>query len=181
MRAIVPCMGHGLTARNQFYVDALERRKTPGMPKHATLALFHIVGTHDLMHAHFSVVIAKHGVSVAGWNMLNLLNTSETGARPMHELSELMLVSRQNVTQLVDGLERKKLVVRSTSKEDGRVKNVELTKAGRELVDEVQGPHFEEIREVFKALRDPEVELLCDYLVRLQSRLLDLKAKREKR
>lgn len=176
-------MGHRLTARNQFYVDAVDRRlkRTPGLPKHATLALFHIVSAHDLMHAHFSVVIAKYGVSVAGWNLLNLLNTAESGARAMHELSELMLVSRQNITQLVDGLEKKKLVARSTSKEDGRVKNVEITRAGRELVEAAQGPHFEEIREVFKALRDPEVELLCDYLVRLQARLLELKDKREKR
>lgn len=176
-------MGHSLTARNQFYTEAMERRlkRTPGIPKHATLALFHIVSAHDLLHAHFSVVIAKYGVSVAGWNMLNLLSSAESGARPMHELSELMLVSRQNITQLVDGLEKKKLVARATSKEDGRVKNVEITKAGRELVELAQGPHFEEIKEVFKALRDPEVELLCDYLVRIQARLLDLKAQRDKR
>ncbi|MFO0611177.1 MAG: MarR family transcriptional regulator [Polyangiaceae bacterium] len=175
-------MGHSLTARNQFYADAIDRRlkKTPGIPKHATVALYHIVSAHDLLHAHFSVVIAKYGVSVAGWNMLNLLCTSESGARPMHELSELMLVSRQNITQLVDGLEKKKLVVRQTSKEDGRVKNVEVTKAGRDLVDRAQRPHFDEIRAVFADLRDPEVELLCDYLVRIQERILKLRAEREK-
>jgi DNA-binding MarR family transcriptional regulator len=176
-------MRRSLGARSQFYVDAIDRRmkKTPGIPRNPTLALFHILWAHDLLHAHFSVSIAKYGVSVAGWNMLNLLATAESGSRPMHELSELMLVSRQNITQLVDGLEKKKLVSRTSSKEDGRVKNVEITKAGRDLVEKAQKPHFEEIREVFTGLREPEVELLCDYLVRIQERLLELKEERDKR
>jgi DNA-binding MarR family transcriptional regulator len=168
-------------ARTKFYLDAIERRikKTPGVPKQATMALYHIAATHDLLHAHFTPIAAKYGVSLAGWNLINLLNATEEGARPMHELSQLMLVSRQNVTQLVDGLEKKKLVQRHASREDGRVKFVEITKAGRELAERGQRAHLDAIRDVFAKLRDPELERLADFLVRIQERVLEHKEEKE--
>jgi DNA-binding MarR family transcriptional regulator len=164
-------------ARTKYYIEAVERRikRTPGMSKNATLALYNVLATHDLLYGHFSPIIAEYGVSLAGWNVLNLLNAAESGSRPMHELSELMLVSRQNVTQLVDGLERKKLVQRHACKEDGRVKHVEITKGGRDLVDRAQRVHFDAIKEVFGVLREPELELFSDYLLRVQERILELK------
>ena len=164
-------------ARTKYYIEAVERRlkRTPGMNKHATLALYNVLATNDLLHGHFSPIIAEYGVSLAGWNVLNLLNGSETGARPMHELSALLLVSRQNITQLVDGLEKKKLVQRHACKDDGRVKHVEITKAGRDLVERAKRVHFDAIKDVFGVLRDPELELFSDYLLRLQERILELK------
>ncbi len=139
------------------------------------LALYNILGTHDLLHGYFAPIIAEYGISLAGWNVLNLLHSSETGSKPMHALSELMLVSRQNVTQMVDGLEKKKLVQRHACKDDGRVKHVEITKAGRELVERAAPGHFEAIKTVFGVLREPELELFSDYLLRLQERILELR------
>ncbi len=164
-------------ARTKYYIEAVDRRmkRTPGISKNATLALYNILGTHDLLQGYFAPIIAEYGVSLAGWNVLNLLNSSETGSKPMHALSELMIVSRQNVTQLVDGLEKKKLVQRHACKEDGRVKHVEITKAGHDLVERAAKVHFEAIKTVFGVLRDPELELFSDYLLRIQERILELK------
>jgi DNA-binding MarR family transcriptional regulator len=153
-------------------------KRTPGISKPATLALYHLLATHDLLHSYFTPVIGKHGVSIASWNVLNLLYGADGGTRPMHELSELMLVSRQNVTQLVDGLEKMSLVERRSCREDGRVKLVEITKAGRDVVERAQRAHFDTIKDVFSKLRDPELELLADYLLRVQERILELRAEK---
>ena len=176
-RRIVVNVGEAMHKRTKFYLEALERRikRTPGVSKPAMASLYHLLATHDLLYGYFAPLIAKYGVSLAGWNVLNLLNGADDGSRPMHELSELMLVSRQNITQLVDGLEKKKLVQRHACKEDGRVKHVEITKAGRDLVERAQKPHYENVKEVFGALRDPELELFADYMLRIQERILELR------
>lgn len=167
-----------MDARTKYYIESVERRakELPAMNKSATLALYHLLGTADLLHGHFAPFAANLGLSLAGWGVLNLLFYAEHGARPMHEISQLMLVTRQNITQLVDGLENKLLVERGPSPDDGRVKLVRITKKGRELVLEGREEHHRRIREVFEVLRDPELDLLSDYLLRIQARVEEVGA-----
>ncbi len=165
-----------MDARTKFYIESVERRakELPAVNKCATLALYHLLGTSDLLHAHFTPFATNLGISLAGWGVLNLLFYADGGARPMHELSQLLLVSRQNITQLVDGLEKKLLVERCPSPADGRVKLVKITKKGQRIVAEAREDHHRAIREVFEVLRDPELELLADYLLRIQARIEEL-------
>ncbi len=165
-----------MDARTKYYIDSVAQRASemPTVNKSATLALYHLLGTADMLHGHFTPFATNLGLSLTGWNVLNLLFYAPEGARPMHELSQLMLVSRQNVTQLIDGLEKKHLVDRSPCPHDGRVKLVAITKKGRDLVLQARGSHHAGIREVLETLRDPELELLSDYLLRIQARVEEL-------
>jgi MarR family 2-MHQ and catechol resistance regulon transcriptional repressor len=169
-----------MDARTKFYIESVERRskELPVVNKSATLALYHLLGTADLLHGHFTPFATRLGLSLAGWGVLNLLFYAEGGARPMHELSELLLVSRQNVSQLVDGLEKKRFVERTPCPADGRVKLVAITRKGRDVVLAARDEHHRAIRAVFETLRDPELDLLSDYLLRVQGRIEEIEAQR---
>ncbi len=75
------------------------------------------------------------GVSLsdARFSLLCTLHFSEDTRLPQNELSRTMGVSRTNITNLIDGLERDSLVVRIGSPEDRRVSYAQLTPAGEQL------------------------------------------------
>ena len=165
-----------MDARTKFYIDLVDQRahEYPAANRWATLSWFHLIGTADMVQRYLTPFATKLGLSLSGWGVLNLLHYAPGGARPMHELSQLLLVSRQNVTQLVDSLEKKRLVERSPSPDDGRVKIVRITKKGSDLVLSERQTHQALVRRVFESLRDPELELFSDYLLRLQGRVEEL-------
>lgn len=66
-----------------------------------------------------------------------LLNLDPEIPMPMHELATRLACDNSNVTGLVDRLETRGLVSRESSPDDRRVKRVVLTRAGRELRDEL--------------------------------------------
>lgn len=162
--------------RTKHYIDLVERRANefPAGNKKATLGWFHLVGTADMVQRFLTPFAQSLDLSLAGWGVLNLLHYADEGSRPMHQLSQLLLVSRQNVTQLVDGLEKKRLVERTPCPKDGRVKLVTITRKGSDLVLAHRQTHQAIVRSIFETLRDPELDLLGDYLLRIQGRIEEL-------
>jgi DNA-binding MarR family transcriptional regulator len=65
---------------------------------------------------------------------LRLCLLLEAGAQNMSTLSEEMGITMSAVTQLADRLERAKVVERSTGQEDRRVKLLQLTPYGKEIL-----------------------------------------------
>lgn len=59
----------------------------------------------------------------------------EQDGRPFKELADLLSSSRATITQIVDALERKELVLRAPNPEDRRSLLVRLTPAGNALRD----------------------------------------------
>jgi len=61
--------------------------------------------------------------------LLELYREKETGLR-QYEIGEKMLLSKHNLSRLIDRLEKKQLVVRDTCVEDGRGYQIKITKEG---------------------------------------------------
>ena len=83
------------------------------------------------------------------------------GPLEQHELGAKLLVSRANVTLIVDELVRRGLVRRETSRDDRRCRIVHLTPAGRALVERVFPDHVSAIVEAFSALSAAEQRQLA--------------------
>lgn len=76
-------------------------------------------------------VADAHDLSIVQVRLLGILRDREAG---MLELSKLLGIDKSSVTGLVDRAERRDLVERRATAEDGRAVRVALTARGRELV-----------------------------------------------
>src|SRR5579863_1279153 len=74
------------------------------------------------------------------------------------ELGRKLLRSGGNVTTVIDNLERRKLVARSRNREDRRVVTVDLTRAGRRLIEKIFPVHARAVAQAMEALTATEQE-----------------------
>ena len=164
--------------RKKHYAEWMDReeQRIPNFNRASTRAVFELLTTYDMMHTRFSRMLDQYGLTPAGYNVLAILRGSETQSYPMHQLSSQLLVSRQNITQIVDALEAKGLAERVPNPDDRRGRLVQLTPAGKQLVEIVAPRHYSGNTAVMSVLREPEIELLTDYLERIQARILELRA-----
>ncbi len=98
--------------------------------------------------------LAKAGLpSLAWYDLLWALERADDGRRRMHELADLVVLSRSNLTRLVDRLEKARLLRRVRSEDDRRGAYAEITMEGRKLrrkmwpvyavaIDELFGAHL---------------------------------------
>ncbi len=86
------------------------------------------------------------------------------GPRIMRELSEALGVAVNSMTSIVDGIERKGLVVRHRSDSDRRIVRVELTDAGRVIYASVVEVHLRLFRSMLGALGEDEQEIFMEFI-----------------
>jgi DNA-binding MarR family transcriptional regulator len=84
--------------------------------------------------------MARFGTTIQQWSVLGAI------ARPavidrgmtMTELTNFLLLSRQNLTLVVDRLQARKLIGREKDSSDGRNRSIKLTLKGRKLWSEME-------------------------------------------
>lgn len=102
-------------------------------------------------------------------NELRVLNLLEDGPHSHVSIATHLGVSRAAVTSIVDGLADRRLVSRSESPDDRRVKLVSLTPAVWAVLAEHYRPFGERVLAGATALTPTDVEALVLYLGRLVS------------
>jgi DNA-binding MarR family transcriptional regulator len=83
-----------------------------------------------------------------------VLATLTDGPRRITELAATEALAQPTVTQLVDKLEGRSLVIRGRSGDDGRVVLVEITALGRERLEELRAEIRANMREALAELPD---------------------------
>lgn len=113
--------------------------------------------------------LAEFGLTTAAFDVLASLRRSGPGfRRTAGQLAEIGLISSGGLTQRIDRLERRGLVERTREPHDRRVVYIQLTKAGRELIDEVLERHFAEQNRMLGGLTRSEQRQLAALLSRLE-------------
>jgi MarR family 2-MHQ and catechol resistance regulon transcriptional repressor len=82
------------------------------------------------------------------------------GPMPQQQLAKKLLVSKGNITFVLDNLEERELVKRVRSSVDRRVYEVHLTRSGKTLIARVFPKHATEIVEKFSVLSAEEQKQL---------------------
>ena len=90
--------------------------------------------------------LAGFGLTGADYEVLVHLSEAESGGLRMSQLAARVLVSRSRLTYRVDRLEQRGLVVRESCVTDRRGFVATLTRAGRDLLDEVAPHHVGGVR-----------------------------------
>src|SRR5215472_14361498 len=96
--------------------------------------------------------LADAGLPPLAWyDVLWALERLGDGRSRMHELADLVVLSRSNLTRLVDRLEEAKLVRRVRSEDDRRGAYAEITPEGRKLRRRMWPVYSTAIAELFAA------------------------------
>lgn len=134
--------------------------------------LINLLYTCDVIQTHLARKIEAHKLTPASFNTLMILSRCEEEGCAMHELGELLLVSRANITGLIDCLERRKLVERVSSENDRRVRLARITKAGQKLLETILPAHYSRVQKMLKGINDKDKALLSNLLMKLRHNVL---------
>lgn len=121
----------------------------------------------EVLELHF----AKYGLSKAKFNALIQLFMIGGEGMTQTELGKKLLVSRANITRLIDRLEKEELVVRKPNPTDKRVFQLFLTDRASRLMNAFIPIHNQYIHKLMSPLDTNEKELLISLLNKLRKGL----------
>lgn len=162
-------------ARKDFYGRTLPvvAQRFDGYEVEMGEMFLNLAMAYDTITNHFGRRLARYGLTFPAFNLLMIVNSPsyrQTGC-PMSQIGELLLVSKANVTGLVDSLQRKSLVKRCDADYDRRVKLVRMTAKGTALLERILPGHLEEVARVLGTVSRQDRIKLRDLLRRLQAGL----------
>ena len=159
--------------REAHYLNRLRHHgeKYPDFHRPTVELLVNLYYTSDVIESRLAREFEPHNLSAASVNALVILSRCEGGC-PMHELGELLLVSRANVTGLVDCLERKGLVQRTQVPGDRRVKLLTLTAAGTQFLEDFLPGHYARVRALLRGMGNKDKAELSRLLLKLRHAFL---------
>lgn len=133
--------------------------------------LFQFTSTNEAMQDAFSMHFAKYGLSSAKFKLL--VHLYMTGGRGLtqSELSKKLMVSRANITGLIERLEKEDLVVRGDDPSDKRVFRVCLTDRAVTLMDSFLPIHNDFMHNIISVLDKSEKELFITLLEKIEKGL----------
>lgn len=101
----------------------------------ANRLFFRLYQASNLMHKTGSRSVAEFETTTQQWAVLGALSRPAVRERGMtvKDLIEFLLLSRQNLTDVLNRLQAQGLVERTRAVEDGRVRRIRLTENGAEI------------------------------------------------
>jgi outer membrane protein TolC/DNA-binding MarR family transcriptional regulator len=163
-----------LARRESFYKEmrGAFAQRLKGLDTLSAEACFNVVQTYHLAETAMLEQINKIGVTLSGLNVLLILKHHGEKGCSQNTLSHLLIVSRANITGLIDSLVRKNLVKREESAEDRRIVITRLTKKGEELVDSYMPTHFGAMQSMTSSLGKDEKKTLIRILTKMRQHIV---------
>ena len=128
-------------------------------------ATLNIARTADVLMLRMTDLLKPYALSATQYNVLRILRgAGETGAS-CKDIGSRMVTRDPDITRLMDRLEKRGVVARNRAKEDRRVVTHRLTKAGLELVNQLDRP-VEDVHQ--KAMRHMAPERLRELIALLE-------------
>ena len=141
-------------------------KSSTNLPQEAFIAL---ARTGAALSDGLDKVLGPQGLSLTQYNVLRILRGAGKDGLCRNEIAERLITRMPDVTRLLDRMEAAGLVSRVRSTDDRRLVNTTLTKAGRDLVDDLDT----EINQTHKAqlghLKDTELRTLIELLNRART------------
>lgn len=156
--------------REAFYQQRLSEvaGRYPGVELSSAEVMLNLIYTHEVVSAYTTKFLAEHGLAKSSFNILLNLRHGPAEGVLLHDLGEVLLMTRANVTGLMDHLEEKGLVKRVIDASDRRARFARITKKGEALLDEVAPRHFARIASQMQKLTEKERETLVLLLKKLR-------------
>jgi DNA-binding MarR family transcriptional regulator len=132
-------------------------------------AFFGLLQTNvDLTRALDQELSSRHGISLAGYEVLNRLAHAEDSRLRMTKLAERTPLSLSRISRVCDDLAMRGLVERRACESDRRVSYATLTEAGHAFLREAQETFYVTVEERFLGhLTEEETKVLSDVFMRV--------------
>ena len=163
--------------RGEYYWSQVKKHgaKYPEFNWSSVEVLLNLVYTYDVVSAHMSHKVSPYGITKAGFSVLMILSRSESKACKQNEISQLLLVSRANITGLVDSLVQIGLVERTNDPHDRRVNIVKVLPKGEKLLKDLLPGYYKHVHEICAGFTADEKKILNELLTRLRNRTNEVK------
>ena len=152
-----------VTARTSTPTPTRRRREELPLPVRAWVRIMRIYNRIDRRSADG---MRAWNLSPARFDIINHAGLNDGATQ--QELADALLVTKGNVTQLLDSLERDGLIRREKC---GRMKRIHLTEAGIEVRERAMAHHVELVSKAMDALSPEEQQSLVTLLRKLERSL----------
>ena len=129
--------------------------------------------TCDMISQTVARYMGEFGLSKSTFNILMLLRSGPTEGMPLHQLGQLLLVSRANVTGLINHLEEMGHVTREVSLSDRRVRYARITQKAEALLDLLTPLHFANLKKLLIGLPGADKQALRALLKRVRDGVVE--------
>ena len=167
--------------RGDYYWNQVKKHgaKYPEFNWPSVEMILNLVYSYDIISGHLTDQTSPFGITRAGFSVLMILSRSESKSCKQNEISQLMLVSRANITGLVDSLGRLGLVERTNDPHDRRVNIVKILPKGEKLLADLLPGYYKHIHEICSVFTAQEKKIFNELLSKLRNRtnLVDKKIK----
>lgn len=145
-------------------------RKERKRPNHARAqeAVVNILRTTAYLRQLGSRLFDERGITPQQYNVMRILRGAGPAGLPTLDIAERMVEPTPGITRLLDRLESKKLVRRERPSDDRRQVLCCVTKAGLDLVGELDIPLKNQASELLRRLSDSELDDLIRLLERVR-------------
>jgi MarR family 2-MHQ and catechol resistance regulon transcriptional repressor len=152
--------------REAFYHERVSESGSQyaGFDLLSTRITLDLLYTYDVFHQVSARYMAHYGLSKSTLNILLVLRHGPAEGMQLHDLGELLLVSRANITGLIDSLQDKGWVERLVDASDRRVRYARITAKAEGLLDEFMPVHFRHMKMLLQDLTRDEKQMLSALL-----------------
>ena len=152
--------------REDFYCDSLRGSAAlyGGFDLLSAETALNVHCTYDILHQQLARRMSEVGLSKSTANILLVLRHGPPEGMQLHDLGELLLVSKASITGLIDHLEKKGYVKRIIDAQDRRARYARITPKAEALLDKFMPTHYENIRILLQDLSNKEKQALVDLL-----------------
>jgi len=148
--------------REAFYHERVSQSgpQYPEFDFSSTNAILNLLYTYDVLHQVTAKYMARYGLSKSALNILLLLRHGPCEGMQLHDLGELLLVSRANITGLIDSLQEKGWVERIVDETDRRVRYARITSGAEAMLDDFMPVHYKRVKAILQDLSKEEKDAL---------------------
>jgi MarR family transcriptional regulator, 2-MHQ and catechol-resistance regulon repressor len=132
-----------------------------------TLVVLNIIQTANKLSPFLNRDLKELALTSVQLNVLLLLKETEGQGLTLSEIGRRLLVSKPNITGLIDRIERKGFIERNTT-DDRRVTIVKLTGQGMDLLEHIAPQHQKMLAELTRGLDEEKKRNLIQLMVELR-------------
>jgi DNA-binding MarR family transcriptional regulator len=114
-----------------------EIRQTKAFPTVEEEAFLNIERTSAMLQDAFEQMLKPYGITGTQYNVLRILRGTGQNGLCRNEIRDRLVTRMPDVTRLLDRMENAGLITRERSTEDRRQVSTQLTRQGRQLVDDL--------------------------------------------
>jgi DNA-binding MarR family transcriptional regulator len=132
-------------------------------------AFLNLVRTSERLQLQLSELLKPFQLSRTQYNILRILRGAGEAGITCSQASERMVTHDPDITRLLDRLEKRGLIQRERSSGDRRVVLSQITSSGLELVNSIDSPIAEFMKQRFQRLSPEKIRDLIEMLETLRS------------